>query len=170
MLPRILRNFNVIIEARPMAGVAEEITLPKLDRKMEEFRGAGMLAPVSVDLGLEALKLEFTLGEYNADVLRSWGLAAADAIGVRFLGAARADDTSGVDAIEIAVRGRWKTLDAGTVKLGDPAKLKVEMPLVYFRYNLNGTAIIEIDVIAGREVVAGTDRSADVARALGITA
>jgi P2 family phage contractile tail tube protein len=170
MLPRVLRNFNVIIEGRPMAGVAEELVLPSLERKMEEYRGAGMLGPVSLDLGLEPLKLEFTLVEFNPDVIKAWGLGDAGGINVRFMGAARTDDSnSAVDAIEVAVRGRWKKLEQGSAKNADVAKMKVEMPLTYYRYKLNGDVLIEIDLVSGKEVVGGVDRSADVMKALGLT-
>lgn len=169
MLPKVLRNFNVIVEGRPLAGIAEEVKLPDLERKMEDYRAAGMLAPVELDLGMAALKLEFTLAEFNADVLRSWGVLDAGGINTRFLGAARADDSNaGVDAIEISVRGRWKKIEAGNAKNSDLAKMKVEMPLVYYRYNLNGTTLIEIDVVTGKEVVGGVDRSAGVMQALGM--
>jgi len=171
MLPRVLRNFTVVIDGYPMAGIAEELVLPSLERKMEDYRAAGMLAPVALDMGMEALKLEFTLAEFNANVIKAWGLGDAGGINVRFMGAARTDDSnSSVDAIEIAVRGRWKKLDQGTAKNADVAKMKVEMPLTYYRYKLNGDVLVEIDVIAGKEVVGGIDRSADVMKALGLTA
>lgn len=169
MLPKVLRNFNVIVEGRPLAGIAEELKLPDLERKTEEYRASGMLAPVSLDLGMELLTLEFTLTEFNSDVLKAWGVTDAGGINTRFMGAARADDSNaGVDAIEISVRGRWKKIEQGNAKNSDMAKMKVQMPLVYYRYNLNGETLIEIDVVNGKEVVGGVDRSADVLKALGI--
>lgn len=169
MLPKKLVNFNVVIEGRPMAGVAEEITLPVLERAMEEYRAAGMLGPVSLDLGLEPLSLEFTLAEFNADVLAEWGVPDAAGLGVRFLGAERADDGNGVaDAVEVSVRGRWKKIDQGTVKNGELAKMKVEMPLTYFRYTRNGTVLVEIDLVAGTEISGGVNRSQGVLQAIGL--
>ena len=91
MLPKKLENFNVIVDGRPLAGIAEEITLPKFARKLESFRAGGMIGPVSLDLGIEELKLEFTLAEFNADILSGWGVPDASGIGVRFMGAMRAD-------------------------------------------------------------------------------
>lgn len=169
-LPKVLKNFNLFLDARGMAGLAEEIQLPKLELVTEEFRGAGMLGPIDLDLGVNALKLEFTLAEFNADVLKSWGIVDAGGINARFLGAAVASDGSGTDAIEVSVRGRWKSLDMGTVKGKDLAKLKVEMPLTYYRYTLNGATLIEIDMISGKMVVDGKDITADIMSALGITA
>ena len=168
MLPRVLKNFNVIVDGRPMAGIAEELVLPSLERKMDDYRAGGMIGPASLDLGLEGLKLEFTLAEFSRDIITAWGLSDAGGINTRFLGAARSDDgASGVDAIEVSVRGRWKKLDQGTVKNADLAKMKVEMPLTYYRYSLNGEVLIEIDLITGKEVVGGVDRSAEVMRAIG---
>lgn len=65
MLPKILKNFNVFVDGRGFAGRAEEITLPKLTIKTEEFLGAGMSAPVEVDMGMEKSdkhKLMITIG------------------------------------------------------------------------------------------------------------
>lgn len=169
MLPKVLKNFNAIIEGRSFAGVAEEITLPALERKTEEYRAGGMAGPVELDLGLAGLSLDFTLGEYNEDVLRAWGVFGAGAIPLRFLGAARADgEGASMDAIEITVRGRWKKVEFGSVKATDHAKLKVEMPLTFFRYSVNGRVIVEIDLISGTEIVDGEDRQDGVRRALGL--
>lgn len=169
MMPRVLKNFNVIIEGRPMVGLAEELTLPPLERKTDEYQSGGMLGPVDMDMGMTGMKLEFTLAEFNPDVLAGWGLGDASGLPVRFLGAAQSDDsTTATDAIEIAVRGRWKKIEQGSVKRGDRSKMKVEMPITYYRYSRNGLALIEIDLIAGKEIVNGIDRSAGVMQALGL--
>ncbi|SBV94108.1 putative Phage major tail tube protein (bacteriophage tail tube protein FII) [uncultured Alphaproteobacteria bacterium] len=170
MLPKVLSNFTLYIEGRGYAGVAEEITLPALEHKTEDYEAAGMAGPVELALSLNALKLEFTLGEFNTDVLKQWGLADAGGINARFLGSAISEDGGNDEAIEISVRGRWKKLDFGTVKKGDRAKLKVEMPLTYYRYSANGVTLIEIDMISGKQTVSGTDISAVMLQALGITA
>ena len=38
MLPKILKNFNVFVDGRGYAGKIDEITLPKLTIKTEEYR------------------------------------------------------------------------------------------------------------------------------------
>jgi len=168
MLPKKLYNFTVFFEGHPMAGLVEEITLPVLERTLEKWRGAGMLGPVSQDLGLEALQLDFTLGEHNREVLKFWGVQGASGVGLRFLGAAMGDDATATDAIEISVRGRLGKTDMGSVKAGEKTAVKTEMPLTYYRYSVNGTVLIEIDLIAGIEIVNGVNRSADVLKALGM--
>jgi P2 family phage contractile tail tube protein len=170
MLPKIIKNWNVIIEGRNFAGIAEEVELPTLERAMEDYRGGGMLGPVKQDLGMSGMECSFTLGEFNGDILRAWGVFGAAQLPVRFLAAARADaDEAPNDAIEIAMRGRWQSLEPGTAKGGEMAKLKVTMPLSYLRYSVNGERLLEIDLIAGTEIVGGEDRQAEVRRALGLT-
>lgn len=168
MLPKVLKNFTLYIDGVGYAGLAEEITLPKLELATEEYRAAGMLGPVEIDLGLSALTLEFTLGEYNDAVIKLWGATDAGGINLRFLGGAVSEDGSGTSAIEISARGRWKTLDYGTVKGKEMAKLKVSAPLTYYRYSVNSTALVEIDVIAGKQTVNGTDMMAAVLSAMGL--
>lgn len=168
MLPKVLKNFNLYIDGVGYAGLAEEITLPKLELATEEYRAAGMLGPVDIDLGLSGLSLEFTLGEYNDAVIKLWGTTDAGGINLRFLGGAVSEDGSGTSAIEVSARGRWKTLDPGTVKGKDLAKLKVTAPLTYYRYSVNGSPLVEIDLIAGKQSVNGTDMMASVLAALGL--
>ncbi len=169
-LPHVLKDFNLYIDGRGYAGLVEEITLPKLELKTEEYEAAGMAGSVELDLGMSGMQLDFTLSEYSTEVIKLWGIADAGGINARFLGAAVAGDGSSTDAIEISARGRWKTMDFGSTKKKELAKLKVEMPLTYYRYNLNSATLIEIDMISGKRIVNGTDLSAALLSALGITA
>jgi len=59
-LPSTLKNFNLFNDGASYMGIAEEIKLPKLKRKMEAYRAGGMNGPVKVDLGQEGLEMEFT--------------------------------------------------------------------------------------------------------------
>ena len=65
MLPKILKNFNLFVDGRGYAGRVDEITLPKLTIKTEEFQGAGMSAPVEIDLGMEKLEMDMRFSEYE---------------------------------------------------------------------------------------------------------
>ena len=61
MIPRKLKHFNLFVDGRGYAGKIEELTLPKVTIKAEEFRAGGMDAPMEIDLGMEKLEAEFTL-------------------------------------------------------------------------------------------------------------
>lgn len=169
-LPKILKDYNLFLDGVSYAGKAESITLPKLELKTEEYQAAGMIAPIEIDLGMSVMKMDVTLSEYSDAVLSLWGTADVGGINARFVGAAVAADGSGTDAIEISVRGRWKSLDFGEAKAKEKSKLKVEMPLTYYRYNVNGTTMIEIDAINGSQSVNGTVLTDVLMKALGLAA
>ncbi|EFI1440520.1 phage tail protein, partial [Escherichia coli] len=63
-MPRKLKYMNVFLNGYSYQGVATSVTLPKLTRKLENYRGAGMNGSAPVDLGLDddALSMEWSLG------------------------------------------------------------------------------------------------------------
>ena len=50
-LPSKLKNMNYFNEGNSYLGQIKTVTLPKLTRKTEDYRGGGMNATVKVDLG-----------------------------------------------------------------------------------------------------------------------
>jgi len=168
MLPSIIKDWNVFVEGRGLAGIASEFNPPKLERQMEEWNAAGMAGPIEIDLGQGALKLDFSLGGFVVEILEMWGVADPSGIGLRFLAGEVSGDGGKTNAVEVSVRGRWKSLDWGTVKKKELNKLKVEMPLTYYRYRVNSRTIHEIDMLSGKTIVNGTDLSADLLAALSI--
>ncbi len=74
-LPRKLKFLNVFNDGNSYQGVVESITLPKLNRKFEEFRGGGMNGSAKVDLGLAdgALDVDWTLGGIEIRDLQAVG-------------------------------------------------------------------------------------------------
>jgi P2 family phage contractile tail tube protein len=167
-LPRKLKNFLVFEDGVSFVGEAPEIELPKLSRKMEEYRGGGMNGPVDIDLGMEKLELGLTIGGFMAGMFRHWGATKHDAVAVRFAGAYQRDDTGDVDAIEVYVRGRYREIDPGTGKAGDNADQKGTMSLSYYRLTQNDEVLIEIDLPNFVEMINGEDRLAAQRRALGL--
>ena len=74
MIPKILKNFNLFVDGRGYAGRVEELTLPKLSIKTEEIKNGGMDIPIEVDMGMEKLECEFTLSEYDEEIIKLFGL------------------------------------------------------------------------------------------------
>ncbi len=128
-LPRKLKNFNLLLDGESYAGVASEVVLPKLTRKTEEFRGGGMNGPVSADMGLEALSLEFTVG-MDVRVYRQFGISKVDGALMRFVGAWQREDSDQVTAVEVVARGRYTELDPGTAKAGEAARKFISQVMI----------------------------------------
>lgn len=168
MLPKILKDFNVVMDGHPLLGIAKKIKLPELERETEEYRASGMLGKVHLDLGMNGMKIELTLGEYNEQAMRLWGVFDAGGVNLRFMGGLRADDGNGkVDALEISVRGRFIKLSDGDAESGKASEMQAEMPLTYYKRTRNGQDEVEIDLINGIEIVGGVDRTAEIRAAIG---
>lgn len=168
MLPSKLKDFNLFNDARSYLGEVGELTLPKLSRKMEGWRGGGMMGEVKVDMGQDALDLEWKIGGLAPQVLRQFGSADVGGVLLRFMGAYQREDGSGVNAVEVVVRGRHEEIDSGTSKAGGDTETTVKTTCSYYKLVIDGVEVIEIDLIANVFVVDGVDRNAEIRAALGL--
>ncbi|EAW1261773.1 phage major tail tube protein [Salmonella enterica] len=169
-MPAKLKYFNIYNAGNNWRGIAESITLPKLTRKLENYRGAGMNGAAPVDLGLddEALSFEWTLGGIDPLPLEQLGDPVMDSSMLRFVGSFERDDTGDVVAVEVVFRGRHKEVDFGEFKQGENTQLKVSSQCTYFKLSIDGELIVEIDTPNFVENVAGKDRLAKHRNILGL--
>lgn len=167
-LPRKLKNLNLFNDGHNYMGVVKSVTLPKLTTKTEEWRGGGMDVPVDVDMGMEKLTAEFTLGGYDAQVMKQFGtVGVADTL-LRFTGALQRDDTGEVTALEIVMRGRFTEIDKGDAEPGEDTEVKLTASLSYYKEVVDNEEIIEIDALTMIKKVNGKDLLEPYRRALGI--
>jgi len=167
-LPRKLKNYNVFQDGESHIGEVEEFTLPKLTRKLEEYRAGGMNGPVEIDQGNEKMELESTYGGIMRGIFKQYGITRVDGVLLRFAGAYQREDTEQTDAVEVVVRGRHVELDMGNAKVGDNSQFKVKSSLSYYKLTVNGEVWCEIDHVNFIEVVFGVDRLAEQRRAMGL--
>ena len=163
-----LKNMNLFNEGASFLGLVTEVTLVKLTRKMEGYRAGGMDGEIMIDMGQEALELEWTIGGILSDVLRQYGAVTHDALLLRFAGAYQADDTGLVIPVEIVVRGRHQEIDMGNAKPGADTEHKVKSVLSYYKLIVNGRTDIEIDIPGMKMSVGGVDRLAAQRAAIGL--
>lgn len=166
MIPKILKNFNVTVDGRGYAGRIDEIVLPTLTIQTEEHRAGGMDAPVDIDLGMEKLEAELTFSEYDHELFRLFGLVDGNAVGITVRGAIQS--IGDAEPVVINLRGSFKELDAGTWTAGDKATLKCMITARYYKLNINGEDLIEIDAENMVRVINGVDQLASVRSAIGV--
>lgn len=166
-LPRKLKHFNAFLDGESWLGLIPELTLPKLARKLDDYRGGGMEGPVKVDMGQEGIEIDFTTG-FDGRIFKKYGAASASALLLRFAGSWQRDDVGDVSAVEIVVRGRIAEIDHGNAKAGDDAPVKVKMALSYYKLSVDNQVLIEIDLLNFVHNVDGTDQLAAHRAALGI--
>jgi len=159
-LPRKLKYLNLFNDGLSYMGVVSSVTLPKLTRKLENYRGGGMNGVAPVDLGLDddALNMEWTIGGLPDDALwRQYAATGAASVPLRFCGSYQRDDTGDVVAVEIVLRGRHKEMDFGDQKQGEDTETKISTQCTYYKLTVDGKERIEIDTINMIERVNGVD-------------
>lgn len=165
--PKKLKYLNLFNDGNSYLGVVSSLTLPKLTRKLENYRGGGMSGAAAIDFGLDddALTLEWTLGGIDELVLQQWG---SGDVPLRFAGAFQRDDTGEVSAVEVVMRGRHKEFDFGEYKQGEETETKISTQCTYFKLTIDGKALIEVDTLNMVEIVNGVDRLAAQRTAIGL--
>lgn len=169
-LPRKLKHLNMFNAGNNWQGLIESLTLPKITRKFEKYRGGGMAGAVDIDMGLDdgALDTEFTIGGSEALLFKQMGTATVDGVQLRFTGSIQRDDTGEVQAVELVVRGRHKELDSGEWKTGESSSTKVSGTNSYAKLTINGEVLYEIDLVNMIHIVDGTDLMEAHRSALGL--
>ena len=167
-LPNSLKNFNAFNDGKSFMGVIEELKLPKLSRKMEDFRGGGMDGPVEIDMGQEKMEIEQVCAGFVVDAYSSYGITKASGVLIRFAGAYQRDDTGDVQAVEIVVRGRHKEIDPGDAKVGDKGKTTIKSTLSYYKLTVDNKEVLEIDLLSFLFKVNGVDMFEAQRKAIGL--
>lgn len=164
-LPSVLKNFNLFVDGRGYAGRVEEVELPKLTIKTEEYRAGGMDAPVDIDLGMEKLECSFTLAEYDPALFAMWGLVPGNWVNITLRGGMDKDGV--VTPVIVSLTGRWKELDMGSWKAGEIAKLKIQVSGRYYQLMIGTSAVVHIDLVNMVRLVDGVDHLAAMRAAIG---
>lgn len=166
-LPRLLKNQNAFIDGVGYIGEIETMNPPKLARKFEGWRGAGLDAEVQIDMGMEAMEAELTFGGLPDAIFNSFGTTRLDGVQIRMVGAYQRDDTGQVAAVEQVMRGRFAEIDQGETKTGGDSKTKVKCNAVYYKLLIDGREVVEVDVLNLVCRVNGVDRLAEQRAAIG---
>ncbi len=167
MLDEILKNMSLFVDGRGYAGNVEEVSLPKLALKTEEFRGGGMDAPMDIDMGMEKLEAEFTLTKFDRDVLKLFGLSPGRVTPLTMRGHIESEDGTAA-AVIVNLRGKVREIDFGNWKPGDKATLKASLSLSYYKLTHSNEVLHEIDVAGMKRIIGGIDQLAATRASLGL--
>jgi P2 family phage contractile tail tube protein len=168
MLPKILKNFAVFVDGRGYAGKVEEITLPKLTIKTEEYRAGGMDVPIAIDMGMEKLETDMTFSDYDSEIFKLFGIISGNLVALTLRGALQEPDKTDAIPVVLHLRGTLRELDFGTWKAAEKATLKMAMDLRAYKLTYNNADVIEIDAENMIRKIDGTDQLATFRTALGL--
>lgn len=167
-LPRTLKNMNVFVDGHSWAGTAETVTLPKITKKTEDFRGAGMLGDIALDMGYEKLEMEIAYAGFDPKQYKQLGRCGTSDLPIRYVGAYERQDTCTIQNVEVYVRGQAVELDPGDSTLGEKSEIKMSYNVTYYRLEVDGDVIVELDLINGIERFGDSDLAEELKRILGL--
>jgi P2 family phage contractile tail tube protein len=158
MFNNLVENFGVYIDGVAYLGTALEVQLPKISIKTEEWLAAGMAGAVDVDTGkVEKMETSIKLKGLQVQPIAAIG----QNVPIIIRASLRNDDGTSKKSI-IEMRGIITEFDAGTLNPEGVGETNLNMSLHYYRFNVDGEDLIEIDPINGKRIINGTDQLQNV--------
>ncbi|MBD8791212.1 phage major tail tube protein [Pseudomonas syringae] len=167
MTPQTLSNMNLFVDGVSFNGDVPTLTLPKLSVKTEEYRAGGMSAPIELDMGLEKLEANFTTNGVRRESLKFFGLVDQAAFTGTFRGSFKGH-RGVITPVVATLRGMLKEVDGGEWKPASVAEFKHAIAVTYYKLEVDGNLIYEVDPINNVRVIDGVDQLAAERAALGL--
>ncbi len=159
---------NAFVNGQTYAGVAETVTLPKIKRKTEDYRGAGMIGDVALSFGYEKLDASISYAGFDPTILGQLAVCGTSDLPIRFVGAYERQDTCTIMAVEWYMRGQAIGFDPNDATLGKKSEFKMDYNVTYCRLVVDGVQIFEIDLVNGIDQWGETDLAATIIQLLGL--
>lgn len=162
----ILQSFTININGFGMAGSGEKCKLPKIKKKMEKYRGGGMVAPRQHALGYEEFEFDCDLSAVNPQVIAQSAFLVSK--GVSFSVRAFLDgDQNTTHSLYMYMRGEAIENDFGEWEAGKKSMMKIKFALDALNLTVDGASIFDIDIENGVNTWNGTDVASMITAAIG---
>lgn len=166
-LDYIVQAFTAYVDGFGKAGTGEKVSLPKLKKKTEDFRGGGMLGTRKVAMGYEAFTHTCSLSAFDPQVLSKGGLYAGNKSFAYSVRGYLDGDRNATHTVVCQMRGEITELDSGEWDAGKKAMLKYTCDLVAVKLMIDSVTLWDIDIENGLYPVGGVDPYLAVGAALG---
>ena len=145
MSKHILQNYSISVDGKGYAGEIGKYTPPDTSLSTEEYRAGGMDAPILREMGMEAMEAKFVFKAYNYDVLALFGVAEGQVVPFVARGALKGIDGS-IVPIKHTLRGLVTKMTRPDWEAGKGSEPELTLSIQYFKEEINGKRVIEIDV------------------------
>lgn len=158
MIADILYDVNLFVDGRGYAGRIKEFNLPVVEAKTMEYQAGGMAAAVDVLMGqVNKLTAEATMYSFDRDVMQTFRILPGEQFA--FTGrASMVSDDGTKKPVVVTMRGITPKVDPGTWKPGEEMPLKFNMSLRYYKLEIDGAVVYEIDPINYKVIINGIDQ------------
>ncbi len=122
----ILKNCSLAIDGNTRIGQCNSITIPVLERTMEEFRNAGMIKPREVAMGYEVTTTTFKETAFDPTVMSLYGIMGGsnrNLVAYGYLESEKGDEHKA----RFEMVADFKKIDGGEWSPGEKAESEYEL-------------------------------------------
>jgi P2 family phage contractile tail tube protein len=166
--PRVLKNIAAYVNGLGYQGRLDEIELPDIEVKTEDFRLGGMDGESDQDMGLKKMVTKITISDPDSPLLKLVGVTGGNSARLDLRGAFKRDSDNTTSAVVAEIGGVFRKVSFGKWKAGEKAPFEYEATVNYYRLTIDGDEIFEIDVENMIRRIGGFDQLADIRAALGM--
>lgn len=165
----IFQDFTVWIDDVGKIGEAPGFQPPEINIATEEFRGGGMDGTVEIPFGVEKIEFDFQLHTWDEQIWTKLGYGPGSIdVPITFRGYLLSP--GGVEkGVIIETRSLIKSIKPGKVEAGKKVDMSISAVAHYYKHQINGNTVTEIDVFNKITVIGGEDKSSQARRILGFT-
>ena len=167
MLPRVLKNFQAFVEGIGYAGKVPELECPEIKVKTEKYRAGGMDGEKEIDMGIDSMKAKMQFAEMIPAVMKRVALSDTEGTQVIFKGSIRVNAEDSVP-VKVELHGSFDSITLGKWKSGEKADTDIEMNVGYYKLEIGGVRIYEIDVDNMVRIIGDTDVMSTIRRDIGL--
>jgi len=167
MIPETLANLNLFVDGVSFQGDVTSLNLPAPKMKTAEHRVGGMDMAVDIDQGLEKMTAEFSTTGVRPESLKFFGLTDGTGFNGTFRGAFKGLKGK-ITPVVITLRGSLTTLEMGEWKAAGETVVKHTVSVTYYKLEIDGRQMYEIDPLGLKRVINGVDQLAAQRSALGL--
>lgn len=154
-----LTNANIYIDGKSHLGKAEEVSLPDIKNKMSEHKALGMVGSAEFFAGIDKMEAKIKWNSMYADVLKKMANPTT-ALQLQVRANLETYESAGRTAqtpVIAYITGMPKNFPGGNFKQHDNVEQESMLNVTYYKLEIGGDVVIEIDVLANIYKVDGVD-------------
>lgn len=163
-------NANIYLDGKSLLGRAEEVSLPTVKQIMSEHKALGMNGKFELPAGVDKLETRIKWNSFYRDTMVKAANPDA-AVNIQCRSSIKTYGSAGVlNEVPCVVHmtAQFKDFPLGNFKQQDNVELESNLNVTYCKLVIDGTEVLEIDVLANIHKVNGTDILAKYRANLGI--
>lgn len=173
IIPEVVNGLNVYdgdssSGGERLVGISDEISLPSFDMVTCAVTGAGILGEIEDPVmgQFKSTEIEVPFNTMTDDTFELMAKGSLVSLNIRgsFQNMTTETSENAFTQIRIVIKGKLKGFEAGKAKIGEGTGSKLKLELLYFKLELGGNDMLELDKLNSVYKVMGRDMLQDCSK------